>query len=229
METKWCIMALTIDSPTGNGARWSALPERRRDAQRDASDQRGLTSRPPARHQTEASLARHAPEPPCTGIDHLPQRPNARTGHGQVERPRTGSDLPAAQDSRYHVSITLHRERDPVRVTLALTEAFSQGAPTPAMPSALSPQAARGDVEVDFEFVRADPAADGEGSLVEQLPFEQLARLEVEASALVPAMKALLALSGARRRARLAPQHRMTIEVAPEGAHQPRWDEIQEL
>ena len=117
-------------------------------------------------------------------------------------------------DELYEVHITLQEEGEPVRVTLALTEAFG-ALPVRLRAESLTADTRRGEVEVDFEQMEAQ-APEARKSEVDRA-LAALARLGPEPESILPAIRALIGLAAAQRRAGLQEQPgRMTIEVEPQ-------------
>lgn len=127
---------------------------------------------------------------------------------------------------RYHVTVGLHGEPDPIHDALALTQAFSTGS-TVVMPDSLTGHVDTSEVDVGFDHLDDEFHP---GLMPDrQRELGQLNALMVEHSVLIPALKALVAVDEAARRAGLLAQERLSVEVEPERAPPQRWDELEEL
>lgn len=127
---------------------------------------------------------------------------------------------------RYHVTVALHGEPDPIHEALALSQAFSTGM-TAVMPDSLTGHADTYDVEVGFDHL--DDGVDLAVTPDRDRVLGQLSGQLVDHSVLIPALKALVAVDEAARRAGLKTQERLSVEVEPERAPPQRWDELEEL
>ena len=121
-----------------------------------------------------------------------------------------------ARPNRYSVAIHFDAGEGSSEIAQLITEAFSTGSPTLARPQAVRAEEDR--VVAEFHELsdrvptgpeEGHPPAGGE-------TVGQIKEAHAIPSVVVPAVRALLALSEARSRAGLPPRQRLIIEVDPE-------------
>ncbi len=121
----------------------------------------------------------------------------------------------AATDRRvYKVVITLHDVANATRTASDLAAALS-AAGLAAHAGDVRSESDANDIVVVFDALEARelPAPSNDQDAVEAEALRNLGLLRKEPAAVVPAVRALLALSRAREAGELAPSKRMTIEV----------------